>query len=102
MGALYDSRAPWNNWTDNMVKCEACGGTGSIFYAYNFITHQEKECSEKEWNNLPETEFEALAMNGQFVRDGIEVCEMCGGEGEVEREPYDKYDKEFEYEDKYV
>lgn len=97
LGAEYDPRAPWNEKEPNMVKCEACDGKGSHWYAYNIETNEETECTEEAWLCLPETE-DATEANGQhYCRGEKEICEVCGGIGEIEYEE----DYEPDYDDYY-
>lgn len=96
-GAEFDPNAPWNQKEPHMVKCENCDGTGYHYYAYNFEEDEETECSEEEWESLPETEEYALHISQSCIRGNKEICEVCDGEGEVE------YDEDYEpdYDDYY-
>lgn len=93
-GAEHDPDAPWNKREPTMVECAACGGTGYHYYAYNFETDRDTECTEDEYNQLPDDEEEAIAKNQCIIKGIKEPCEVCDGEGEVEYEPdYDDYDE---------
>lgn len=94
-GAEHDPRAPWNEKEPHMVKCEACNGKGHHYYAYNFHTDQETECTEETWSALPK--FEEFAGTGHYIRGEKETCGLCGGVGEVEYEE----DYEPDYDDYY-
>lgn len=93
-GAQYDPRAPWNEKEPHMVKCEACDGTGQYWFAYNFKTKQETECSEEVWLELPDTEEEAIALGGCQIKGEVETCTVCDGTGEVEYE--DDYEPDYD------
>lgn len=91
-GAESDPRAPWNEREPTMVECAACGGTGYHYYAYDFVADCETECTEEEYDQLPESEEEAEAKGEHIIKGEKETCEVCDGEGEVEYEPdYDDY-----------
>lgn len=93
-GAEHDPDAPWNKREPTMVECAACGGTGYHYYAYNFETDRDTECTEDEYNHLPDDEEEAIAKNQCIIKGIKEPCEVCDGEGEVEYESdYDDYDE---------
>lgn len=85
-GADYDERAPWPQKDPHMVKCEACDGKGKHWYAYNMEEDTVIECSEEEWNSLPDSEEEAEAQKRTYVKSDVEICEVCEGEGEIEYE----------------
>lgn len=76
--------APWNQPEPHMVKCEACNGKGYHWYAYNFDTDHETECTEETWSALPKTE--EAAGTGHYIRGEKETCEVCDGVGEIEYE----------------
>lgn len=86
LGAEYDSQAPWHQKEPHMVKCEACNGIGYHYYAYNFDTNRESECTETAYMLLPESEEEARRTRGHYVKGVKEICEVCDGVGEVEYE----------------
>lgn len=98
-GAEFDPRAPWNQEDPVMVECDDCDGTGYHFYSYDFVNDIEKECTETEWENLPDTEEEAKALDLVQIKGDKVTCDVCNGEGEVEEEPYepdyDEYDDEY-------
>lgn len=78
-GAEHDPCAPWNQEDPIMIECD--------------------ECTETEWENLPDTEEEAKALDLMQIKGEKEICEVCNGEGEVEQEPYepdyDDYDDDY-------
>lgn len=98
-GAEFDPRAPWNEVEPTMVECEACEGKGYHWYKYNFLDDHEEECTEEEWEALPDGEDEAEALGLTYIKGEKETCAVCDGEGEVEEEPYepdyDEYDDEY-------
>lgn len=94
-GAEHDPDAPWNEKEPHKVKCEACNGKGHHYYAYNFHTDQETECTEETWLDLPK--YEEAAGTGHCIRGEKETCEACDGVGEVEYEE----DYEPDYDDYY-
>lgn len=89
MGAEYDPRAPWLEVEAPTKPCPECNGTGYKFYAYNFVTDDDKECTEDEWYSLPEDESQARAKHIHYVRGVREECDACDGTGEVEDIPYE-------------
>lgn len=92
-GAEYDPCAPWNERERVMVTCEACGGTGFIYHAYDFDAVRETECSHEEYEQLPDSEEEAIERNMSCVKGHVDSCTFCDGEGVVENElDYDDYD----------
>lgn len=94
-GAEFDPRAPWNEREPTMVKCEACDGNGYHWHSYDFVADHETECTEEEWEALPEDEEEAEALGLTCIKGEKEVCDACDGEGEIEYEPdYDDYDED--------
>ena len=95
-GAEYDPRAPWNEREPTMVTCTACDGQGYHWHAYDIVTEDERECTEDEWEALPETEEEAEALGLTLINGEKETCDVCDGNGEVEYEPdYDDYDEDY-------
>lgn len=93
-GAEFDPRAPWNEVEPTMIECEACGGLGYHWYKYNFVDDHEEECTEEEWEALPDGEEEAEALGLTCIKGEKETCDVCDGEGEVEYEyDYDDYDE---------
>lgn len=84
LGADYDPCAPWNYIEPDMEKCEACDGTGKIYYAYDIVGNLEIECTQDEWNQMPATEEEAEALGKQYARSDAFCCEACDGTGMVE------------------
>lgn len=98
-GAEHDPNAPWNQEDPVMVECDECNGTGYLFYSYDFVNDIEKECTEAEWESLPDTEEEAQALDLEQIKGDKLTCDVCNGEGEVEQEPYkpdyDDYDDEY-------
>lgn len=90
IGTEYDSRAPWNYQEPHRVRCEACDGKGKNWYAYDFVSNTEVECTETTWNLLPDTEEEARSFRGKYVKSSVDICPVCHGEGEVE------YEEDFE------
>ena len=86
LGAEHDSRAPWKQKDPIMTRCPACNGKGHFWYAYDLVTHQDRECTEEEWDSLPATEDETLATGVHVIRGEVETCEVCEGEGEIEYE----------------
>lgn len=59
------------------------------------LADREAECTEEEYDQLPETEEEAEAKGEHIIKGEKETCEVCDGEGEVEYEPdYDDYDED--------
>lgn len=92
-GAAFDPRAPWNAREPAMVTCEACGGKGCHWYAYDFTADRDTECSELQWLALPDTEEEAVSLGLTCIKGEKETCDVCDGNGEIEYEPdYDDYD----------
>lgn len=86
LGAANDPDAPWNQVDEaepRKVTCEQCGGTGNIYFAYNFVTDTDWEVPEKEWNELPEDEDTALVKHLHVCRGAIEMCDVCLGEGRI-------------------
>ena len=96
-GAEHDPRAPYNEPEHHYVKCDACDGKGYHWYAYNFITDDEDECTEEEWLALPEHRYQAISNESELIRGLKETCDVCDGTGEVE------YEEDFEpdYDDYY-
>lgn len=71
-----------------------------LFYSYDFVNDIEKECTEAEWENLPDTEEEAQALDLEQIKGDKVTCDVCNGEGEVEHEPYEP-EYEPDYDDDY-
>lgn len=73
--------------------------TAQVIYSYDFVNDIEKECTEAEWESLPDTEEEAQALDLEQIKGDKVTCDVCNGEGEVEQEPYepdyDDYDDEY-------
>lgn len=78
----------------HMVKCEACNGKGKHWFAYNFDDRYRTECTQETWSILPETPEQAELTRGHFIRDLVETCEVCDGEGELEYE--EDYEPEYD------
>lgn len=77
-------------------KCEACDGKGAHYYSYNLLKSEETEVTQGTWYCLPKTREEAEANREHYIRGGVDECEVCGGDGEVEYEEdynpdYDDY-----------
>lgn len=99
-GAEHDPNAPWNQEDPVMVECDECNGTGYLFYSYDFVNDIEEECTEAEWESLPDTEEEAQALDLEQIKGDKVTCDVCNGEGEVEHEPYEP-EYEPDYDDDY-
>lgn len=67
--------APWNVEDPQMQVCAYCGGDGGVWY-----DEDGKEYSVAEYGRMSD-EYKALCV--------FEKCERCGGEGEIEVEPYE-------------
>lgn len=78
-GAQYDSRAPWNQ--DPGRCCDRCGGSGKIYWAWNYVTGDNKEVSEEEYDKMLDDDLEAEKQGEQWIRCDEEWCPDCHGEG---------------------
>ena len=79
-GADLCSDAPWNHPFTIYRTCPCCGGAGRQFYACNVITGSIRECTQEEYDTLPEED----TLDGPWVKDGSDLCPQCDGEGEIE------------------
>jgi len=95
LGAQYDPRAPWNEVVVAMSVCPDCGGKGRHWYACRIETYRETECTEEAWLALPSCEAEAVFTHDLCIRGGVDTCETCDGEGEVEQQEDHRFDYDY-------
>ena len=69
------ANAPWNEEEPNYDTCPDCNGDGGVWYDEDGEKH-----SKADYERMSE-EDKALCV--------FEQCERCGGEGEIEVEPYE-------------
>ena len=69
------ANAPWNQTDPEYDTCPDCNGDGGVWY-----DEDGKEYSFADYERLSE-EDKALCV--------FEKCERCGGDGEIEVEPYE-------------
>lgn len=90
LGADLCSDAPWSQPDHTLRTCPCCGGSGRQFFAYHLTTGRIRECTELEYDSLPDEDTHDGTL---WVKDGSDLCPQCDGDGEIEMEsPYDPDD----------
>ena len=75
MSDIEWAKAPWNQTEPVYDTCPDCNGDGGVWY-----NEDGKKYSVADYERLSE-EDKALCV--------FEKCERCGGDGEIEVEPYE-------------
>ena len=66
-----------------MTECPECGGKGYIYHSFNIKTRELARTTEEAFQILPFDEDDAKDERKTFCQGDIDVCPVCGGEGEI-------------------
>lgn len=67
-----------------MKECPECNGKGVHYYAYDMDSGDTYECTQEEYDTLPDEESMAELAGTRRCKAESEICRECDGCGEVE------------------